>query len=85
MKSKAAGWKERTKLEGTKIHYLSIITWLGNGYYACRCDCGVVRRISAQSLMRGSTKSCGCKAGELRRLQMQKEKAKAYKPVPKYE
>lgn len=32
----------------------------GNAAWFCRCDCGVEKRVLAQSLRSGSTVSCGC-------------------------
>jgi len=29
-------------------------------YYTCRCICGVERQVMAQSLLKGTTRSCGC-------------------------
>jgi len=36
----------------------------GNCRYLCRCDCGSEKIISAGSLTRGATRSCGCLAKE---------------------
>jgi len=35
--------------------------------WECRCDCGIIRKISLSSLTKGHTKSCGC-LGRERRL-----------------
>jgi hypothetical protein len=34
-------------------------------YWACRCDCGVVKSVLSNSLRRGATQSCGCLHREL--------------------
>lgn len=31
------------------------------GYVVCRCACGVIRQVQADSLKRGTSTSCGCK------------------------
>jgi hypothetical protein len=35
-------------------------TRLGKVRWACRCECGEQRTVSATSLLRGTSKSCGC-------------------------
>jgi hypothetical protein len=37
----------------------------GRARWVCRCDCGEVREVSAGSLKRGDSTSCGCLAREL--------------------
>lgn len=32
----------------------------GSSYFVCKCKCGVIKNISRQSLVIGSSKSCGC-------------------------
>lgn len=32
----------------------------GHAQYECLCDCGVIKSVLAQSLIKGRTKSCGC-------------------------
>lgn len=32
----------------------------GKIYYDCRCSCGKITRVRADSLTKGSTRSCGC-------------------------
>lgn len=36
-------------------------------YWLCKCDCGVVKEVSAQALKLGSTLSCGCYNLEVQR------------------
>lgn len=33
-------------------------------YVDCRCDCGVVKRVSLQNIIKGATRSCGCLRNE---------------------
>lgn len=51
---------------GTLFGYLTVIEELperayGHRLYLCRCDCGNEKPVRATELMRGRTKSCGCK------------------------
>jgi hypothetical protein len=49
---------------GTRFGRLVAMRLLGSlnkvRMWECACDCGGVTRVSAQSLTRGSTRSCGC-------------------------
>jgi hypothetical protein len=38
------------------------------GYWICECTCGKYKSIARSSLIRGSSKSCGCKSKELNSL-----------------
>jgi len=38
----------------------------GNACWLCRCDCGNESVVSRNDLLRGKTKSCGCKRHEKR-------------------
>lgn len=44
---------------------LTVITDTGARKVQCRCDCGVQRTVDRYSLLRGSTRSCGCLAREV--------------------
>ena len=35
----------------------------GNIIWVCKCDCGNIKEIRGGSLLYGTTKSCGCRAG----------------------
>lgn len=37
----------------------------GNARYLCRCDCGTERPVLGFSLVRGDSKSCGCKRAQI--------------------
>ena len=48
---------------GQKVGRWTILGELRKGrvlYYECRCDCGTVRNVKANSIRCGRSKSCGC-------------------------
>lgn len=47
-------------LTGQKFSRLTVLEYLGNSHWKCKCDCGTVRAFLAPSLKNGNTKSCGC-------------------------
>ena len=57
---------EKEKMEtmtGQKIGRWTILGEFRKGrflYYECRCDCGTVREVKANSIKCGRSKSCGC-------------------------
>lgn len=57
---------EEAKMEtmiGQKIGRWTILGEFRKGrilYYQCRCDCGTVRNVKADSIRYGRSKSCGC-------------------------
>lgn len=40
--------------------------------WKCKCECGKIKNIDAQSLRKGSTKSCGCLHNELSAIRLKK-------------
>lgn len=58
--------RRRNDLTGQRFGRLLVMgagsrrTKSGGMYWICRCDCGVVKEVSAQALRLGSTVSCGC-------------------------
>jgi hypothetical protein len=51
---------KRIDLTGQKFGMWTVLEYLGNLYYLCRCDCGTTRKIYTGNLRNGKTKSCGC-------------------------
>lgn len=56
--------RRATPLTGQRFGRLTVIDdpdcGKGNRYCACKCECGVEKRVLAKSLTSGSTVSCGC-------------------------
>lgn len=47
-------------LTGQEFGRLTVVKYVGNGRWLCRCDCGSIKIILGRSLRGGQTKSCGC-------------------------
>jgi hypothetical protein len=47
-------------LEGKKFNLLTVIEYLGNSKWLCRCDCGNLKIAYGSDIKSGHTKSCGC-------------------------
>lgn len=52
-------------LDGLKFSRLTVIGYAGrkgaNHYWWCKCECGTIKEVNWQSLMRGHSSSCGCR------------------------
>lgn len=53
-------------LTGQKFGRWTVIKYIGNSKWLCKCDCGNIKVVQGGSLKNGNTQSCGC---------LQKEKA----------
>lgn len=51
-------------LVGKKFGEWEVIRYLGNQMWECRCSCGTIKAKSGRELIRGRSKSCGCKQGK---------------------
>jgi hypothetical protein len=55
------------KLTGKKFHYWTVLKKLpydkpgAKEKYQCRCKCGTEKAVQKSNLVRGATKSCGCR------------------------
>ena len=50
---------KRIDLTGQQINEWTVLEYLGDRKYLCRCSCGVEKPVSAYSLTSGASKSCG--------------------------
>lgn len=62
-------------LTGQRFGYWTVIERDAEGRYRwiCRCDCGRIKSIAAQTLKKGDSKSCGCKSSEMRHNALSKD------------
>lgn len=70
-------------ISGTKFGRLLVIKFVERknceNMFECRCDCGEIVKVSAHSLRRGATKSCGCLQKEIvSKISMQRRGSKCY-------
>lgn len=63
VKGTRSTWKDLT---GIKFNRLTVLGYLGNSMWECKCDCGNLTIIRAKSITTGQTKSCGCLQKEIR-------------------
>ena len=62
-KSKSCGHNTTSfkNLTGMQIGEWSILGYLGDGFWECKCSCGKVQKVDGRSLRAGTSKSCGHK------------------------
>lgn len=46
-------------LTGMKFGEWTVLEYIGNSYWKCKCSCGTIRNVKAQSLLNEASKSCG--------------------------
>ena len=51
--------EQRNKLEGKQINEWTVLEYVGDKHYKCRCSCGREKIVSVARLMDGGSKSCG--------------------------
>lgn len=59
LKGKSNAWKDIT---GSKFEFLTVLGYLGEGRWHCKCDCGNNKIVKTAKLNNGHNKSCGCLA-----------------------
>ena len=47
-------------IKGQQINYWTVLEYVGNKEWLCRCKCGTEKVIKTQRLISGDSKSCGC-------------------------
>lgn len=48
---------------GKKFKHLTVVEYVGNSRWKCRCDCGRETEVSTTNLSNGHVTSCGCARG----------------------
>lgn len=51
--------KKLIDITGQTFNELTVLRYVGNLYFECRCSCGVIKNITGHQLRIGRTKSCG--------------------------
>jgi|ERR1039458_99639 hypothetical protein len=68
------------KLEGQKFNMLTVIERVGskdqNSLWKCKCDCGNETLVRGVCLVRGTTKSCGCRITAVLQMRNQEDRDK---------
>lgn len=63
-KSTSCGCSKFIDLTGQHFGEWTVLEYMGNKLWKCRCSCGTIRILQSGNLRNGATKSCGCKQGE---------------------
>ena len=71
------GLKNKKDIKGLKFNRLTVLSDTGKRSHShivweCICECGGVARVTANALIKGNTKSCGCLTDEKRRMNSKK-------------
>jgi len=68
--------RKKIFIEGQTFNYLTAIKRTNDNknrtIYLCKCVCGNITNVRAESLMSGHTKSCGCKSREITAIALTK-------------
>jgi hypothetical protein len=51
-------------LSGKRFKRWTVLEYVGDRYWKCRCKCGTVRNVHGESLKAGTSLSCGCHRSE---------------------
>lgn len=54
----------RKDITGQRFGRWTVLSFAGNSFWNCRCDCGIERTIRGPHLKGGHSRSCGCFKGE---------------------
>lgn len=57
---------QRVDLTGKIFGDLTVLKYLGNKRYLCKCSCGNTKEVATYSLTSGAVTSCGCKSSRLK-------------------
>ena len=59
--SKSCGHTNTKDITGNTYNDLTVLRYLGNKKYECRCKCGNITEVFRNNLLTSNTRSCGCK------------------------
>lgn len=59
-KSTNCGCKRKATLEGNRYGKLTVVKYIGDNIWECKCDCGNITRALTTNLTKGNKLSCGC-------------------------
>lgn len=72
-------------LTGQTFGRWMVASYAGNKGWICRCECGTEKRVNADNLKAGKSRSCGCLSVEVSRAAFTKHgNAQAQKVTPEY-
>lgn len=57
-------------LTGKNFGNWEVLSYCGGGYWRCKCSCGKIKNVLGASLVRGESKSCGCKSSDITKKTM---------------
>lgn len=60
----------RSQLSGQRFGLYTAVSYFGEGKWICQCDCGKTSNVVTSNLLRGQSKSCGCRKPEVSRQKM---------------
>lgn len=66
----ASSGTPRTQLAGQRFGLYTAVSYFGEGKWICQCDCGKKSNVVTSNLLRGQSKSCGCRKPEVSRQNM---------------
>lgn len=69
----SCGCKKQKDLTGKQFGRWTVISFVGNKRWLCKCTCGTEREVVTSSLTSGASKSCGCYNAEQTSCRLKKD------------